>query len=707
MTFQRNIPLATIIITATLDVLYVMFLSAFTGEPSPGNDVFHAVLVLTVLTASLLYLHGGIPESDELQPVHSIGRIVIAISLFLLLIGAMQLLEAPAFQQHGNMLEPLSYPSFLASIFLAIAGSTVAILILVWISRLIFIKRRRNTRRNYVILLVFLFTYLATEFMSSFTGLGVFGVFAGIAYALSIVAMLFNSFRFSWILSLSRREKLINLLLTLVGFVFFIILTVYSNDRDGVLYAVHFYHPVLSAFVSATFLFGIFYMGIGFTSTLLHLPTAKEFDRKKLEISSLQNLSRLITDVFDFDELVSTTTRLALEVSEGDAAWLELSQRKNPRVREDDMDIAVGTPSHHSMRNITSEEVERLLLANGTPLRELVMQSGSTVLVQDFARDRRLHASTRGIENIGSIALVPLTSHGEIIGLLCVVKRNSYDFDKDILNMLYALADIISIAIENNRLIRESIVKERMEQELLVAQQMQRSLLPRMLPSSPRFEIAAKSVPAYEVGGDYYDVLRIDEHRLGIVVGDVSGKGVSAALYMAQLKGIFQSLAGESNSTREILVRMNAPLCTSMDRRSFISMLYAMLDTRDGTLSFSRAGHCPLLYAHDGAITFMQPNGMALGLDASERFVESLHEESIQLAPGDVVVMYSDGVTEARNEHDEEFQYSRLSLTVQRHLEESAHAILDAVLDEVHAYSKQNRRDDDMTVLVLRWKAGI
>ncbi|MDT8324383.1 MAG: PP2C family protein-serine/threonine phosphatase, partial [Bacteroidota bacterium] len=279
-----------------------------------------------------------------------------------------------------------------------------------------------------------------------------------------------------------------------------------------------------------------------------------------------------------------------------------------------------------------------------------------------------------------------------------------YEFDRDMVSVLHAFADMVSIALENSSLISESIEKERMERELQVAHEMQRSLLPQNLPSSPRFEIAAHSIPAYEVGGDYYDVLPLGDGRLGFLVGDVSGKGVSAALYMAQVKGIFQTLSSDSASTRDILIRMNAPLCHSMERKSFISLLYAALHTERGELSFSRAGHCPLLHVRGGNAVYLRPEGMALGLDSTERFAESLKEESLQLLPDDIVVIYSDGVTETRDRNDEEFEYTRLSDCVLAHRNDSAERILAAILDSVQEFSGKEEADDDVTVLVLRWK---
>ncbi len=690
-----------------LDFVYVFIQRALNTSGALEGDLFHTLLMLVAFGGAGLY-YTRASESDEQQPMQLIGRTVIAATVFLLLLGIIQLSVSTQFTSRNGLVAPDSFSVLVTTMIIATTGGLSAVVVFVSLARLVFIKRRKNTRRNFIFLVATSASYILLEFLASPNGFGLKSLetLAVIAYGLTFAGILVNAFHFSWILVLTRREKLLNLLLSLFGFVFFIILAIYASGGEALHDGLRAYHPMLYAFVTLSFHFGTAYMGIGFASTLLHLPTAKEFDRKKMEISTLQNLSRLITQVFDFDELMATTTHLALEVSEGHAAWLELMP-SNGKSRREESDAADFRIVRNSLKNITADEIARMQTSDGAAFEQLALEAGRPVLIQDFAADRRLSVSTRSFKGIGTLVMVPLSSHGEIIGLLCVTKKEAYAFDKDAVLVLTAFADMVSVAIENSTLIRESIVKERMEQELIVAQQMQRSLLPQILPSSPHFEIAARSIPAYEVGGDYYDVLPFDETHLGFVVGDVSGKGVSAALYMAQVKGIFQSLSGNGATTRDILVKMNGPLCNSMERKSFISLLYAVLNTGSGRLSFSRAGHCPLLHVHAGEARYLQPEGMALGLDATERFANSLQEESIQLDADDVIVMYTDGVTEARNQQDEEFQYRRLAETVARNAMRPADEILHAILDDVRDHSEREDAEDDITVLVLRWIGGV
>ena len=237
--------------------------------------------------------------------------------------------------------------------------------------------------------------------------------------------------------------------------------------------------------------------------------------------------------------------------------------------------------------------IEVITMDSESSLRRLVLDSKRALLIDDAGSDRRTrHIKKRGV-SIGSLLSVPLVSQGEPIGFLHATKDFEFGFDQDDIDVMTTFADHVTIAIENSKLIEKSLKRERYQQEIMVAQQMQKRLLPQRLPYYACLDIAAVSEPSMEVGGDYYDFVKLDGDRLGVVVGDVSGKGVSAAFYMAEVKGIFQSISKLCASPRELLLRSNESLTESLERKAFISLLYGIIDMQKGTLTVARAGHCP------------------------------------------------------------------------------------------------------------------
>jgi serine phosphatase RsbU (regulator of sigma subunit) len=443
-----------------------------------------------------------------------------------------------------------------------------------------------------------------------------------------------------------------------------------------------------------------------FVSTLFHLPTAEAFERKTTEISSLHNLSRLVNQVFDFQELVETVTTMTLQVCEARSCWLELIHPPaGPPVEGTAIQRTAG--GYHvevvGTKNITTEEIEELLSVHRHTLRDEVLATRTPLVVDDVRQDARFAHLRRKSTGVGSMVVVPLVSHAGPVGILYVTKDAEFGFFRDDVDVVSAFADQATVAIENSRLIKKSIEREHLLREMMLAQEMQRRLLPQALPAIGVLDLAAISTPAFEVGGDYYDVLRIDDRRLGIVVGDVSGKGVSAAMYMSEVKGIFQSLGKLYPSPREFMIKANEALADSIDKHSFISLIYVVVDLTSGTLTLSRAGHCPLLVVSGGAGSYVRPSGMGLGLSRGSTFAGSIEEHTFTLREHDVVVLYTDGVTEARH-GDDEFGYDRLLEAAVRAHAHPAASVKDEILSSVKRHAAQEANDDDLTIVVLKWR---
>ena len=258
-------------------------------------------------------------------------------------------------------------------------------------------------------------------------------------------------------------------------------------------------------------------------------------------------------------------------------------------------------------------------------------------------------------------------------------------------------------------LLLEKAEKERLEQELKIARSIQMSLLPQGPLQMPGVSLSGHCEPAREVGGDYYDFLPLENDRLGILIADVAGKGTSAALYMAELKGLVLSLSRHHVSPRTMLIEANRIISKHLDARSFITMTYAVVDLRARTMTCSRAGHCPLVYvpgpeAHSRAPQVLTPEGMVLGLqfDLGDTFDRLLEEVTLPLGRGDLFVLYTDGISEAMNEHGDCFGDQRLVDLAERNADLKSDALCERILSEVHTFAGDAAQHDDMTMVLIK-----
>jgi sigma-B regulation protein RsbU (phosphoserine phosphatase) len=261
-------------------------------------------------------------------------------------------------------------------------------------------------------------------------------------------------------------------------------------------------------------------------------------------------------------------------------------------------------------------------------------------------------------------------------------------------------------------LLRQSAEKKRLEEELRIAREIQMSLLPQGPLEMPGLSVTAMCVPAREVGGDYYDFFRLGERRLGVLIADVSGKGTSAALYMAELKGLMLSLSAIHTSPRALLLAANRIIAANLDPRSFITMTYAVVDLEARTMTYARAGHTPLMFvpgpesAADRTAQVLVPDGLVLGLniDNGEMFERLLEEQTIDLRRGDLALFFTDGVTEAMNGFDDFFGEQRLKRLAEEHADLPSDQLRERVLREVEVFVGSSPQHDDMTMILLKFE---
>ena len=320
------------------------------------------------------------------------------------------------------------------------------------------------------------------------------------------------------------------------------------------------------------------------------------------------------------------------------------------------------------------------------------------VLAPDVSKDPRyikLNPETR------SELVVPLVYKGKVIGVLDLEHTRRGYFREAHVRTLTTLAAQIAIAIENARLYaRLEREERRMERELNMARQVQRSLLPPSHPKLEHAEIAAKFVPAHTIGGDLYDFLEYSLGRQGIALGDVSGKGAPAALYAALASGIMRSTAGAEPSPAEMLSAINASLNERRLEAHFLTLLYAVWDDDHRVMHIANSGVSTPIHCHEGKIQHLDTTGLPLGM-----FEDAEYDEiSVQAAPGDVFVFYSDGISDARNRLAQVFGDERVDQIVAANCRGSAAEIVKEIFDAVEKHSEGVAHFDDETVVVVKVK---
>lgn len=503
-------------------------------------------------------------------------------------------------------------------------------------------------------------------------------------FVVSVLLIVFNSIRISWIAFLSKKEKIYLLLFSFVITILFIVNILNSSDGNIYSQILTAFSPSLKQFNQMIMIYGSIYFVFLFFTTLFHLPTAEAYDRKAQEVTSLQYFSKLITEVLDFNDLAETVTDITQKLSGSKAAWIIW---KN----------GVGYNSLAS-RNISFIESEKLT----NQILERIDFSNLVSTKTFNIKERITDGTTEDLYSVVSVS--PIKSRGETQGILVAAKGEGQIFTRDDLSAIETFSDYASVAIENSRLLEQSIEKERLEKELDVAREIQRKILPADVPDYPNMEIASVFIPAFEVGGDYYDFFRISETKLGFVIADVSGKGISAAFIMAEVKGIFESLSKTIEKPKEILIKANEILKETLDSKTFVSAAYGYFDFNEKKLIFARAGHCPLFLIRDMNSKQIRPSGLGLGLSSKEYFEQTLEEFSIDLFRNDTIVLYTDGVTDAKNEQMEDFGDKYFLNVLQDNASLSAQELSNKIIREITVFSSQHNQYDDITLVIFKWK---
>src|SRR5215210_5459974 len=332
-----------------------------------------------------------------------------------------------------------------------------------------------------------------------------------------------------------------------------------------------------------------------------------------------------------------------------------------------------------------------------------VVVKGKAVLTSDVQHDPRFMSSTTTLQGIHSVLAVPLGVGEKVYGIIYADSPIAEGrFTEDHLKVLTTLASVAAIRVENARLLEEQIDRQRLEHELQLASEIQQRFQPTAPPHVVGYELPGISFPCYEIGGDYYDFIEREDGRLIITLGDVSGKGTAAALLMSSLHAAVHAQAASHDSLVDTISAVNRYLADNIPSNRFVTLFYAELNPKSGALAFLNAGHNPPLIVHSaGTVEQLSSGGLPLGIKRDAIF----REGRTQLQPGDVLVIYSDGVSEAGNPQGEEFGLKRLSDVVMRNLEASASGIRDRIEAGLMKFAEGTPAADDITLVIVKRQA--
>lgn len=305
-----------------------------------------------------------------------------------------------------------------------------------------------------------------------------------------------------------------------------------------------------------------------------------------------------------------------------------------------------------------------------------------------------------GLNDLNIELIVPMQLQGVTKGLILLGKRiNNTEFTEGDLEFIYSIGSLAIISIENNRLFKEELEKQKMEEELEIARDIQRNLLPHEIPVYSRYDIAALNISSKQVGGDFYDIIKLNEHNFCITIADVSGKGVPAALLMANLQAFLKIICKHGFELSESTALINDLVCENTMDGKFITFFWGLLNNEDLTFTYVNAGHNPPLLIRNNTITKLEKGGIILGV--MKTFTPYI-SDTIRLQKDDVIICYTDGITEAKNKNDDEFGDDTLEKICLDNISGSSDDILHAIKTSVQKFSEGTVQSDDITAIIIK-----
>lgn len=433
-------------------------------------------------------------------------------------------------------------------------------------------------------------------------------------------------------------------------------------------------------------------------------------------IGNILHTSNLVTNLQDYsDRMERMLNELgtlheithALESSSNIDTLLEYIMKKSQKVMRAEsasMMLVIEETNELEFKVVLgpkATEVKPFRLPIGKGIAGWVAQTGKSVLIPDCYADPRFDPSfdKRSGYYTRTMLTVPMIYQGRTLGIMSIINRtDGKPFDENDRLLFTIFASQAALSIENARLLYAAIEKERLDKELQVAAEIQNLLIPQNIPESNFLQIAAEYIPCKEVGGDFYDVIQIDEHKYIFIMADVSGKGIPGAMVVSNMQATLRAFLQYSSDLIPIVSKLNETIIRQTTADRYVTFFMGMYDHATQELTYVNAGHNPpIIIDGNGQITELRKGGIFVGYVPWE-----YESETIPFKKNDTLIMYTDGLVEAMDADEEEFEFDRLKDIVRKHNNESSQILLDHIFDAVQEHIGETPMSDDFTLLVTR-----
>jgi sigma-B regulation protein RsbU (phosphoserine phosphatase) len=567
-----------------------------------------------------------------------------------------------------------------------------------FLNKWLWVKRHKKTKFQLRLFRISLYFFLIAElpllfWETSVTDINsnlIFSVPIAILQVILFIVMLFSVSKNTWIALLNKKEKFLLILQSIIIILLSIVIVTYvwENKGDG-----KFYYSLLLFFTSGTLITWPIFLGIAYfvrilLSAIVSLPTTEIVGRKSNELNLLTYLNKIVSQSIDFNKLLNSATSIAFESINGSGAWTEIYN----------IDGSVTIMAEQNINKVYLENLHK-----NNEFSDIFKNIDDYLLVESIEDIRKDNKSYSLINFAKAFIAIPIKDGEKRIGTLVVTCIDEYGFDSEDLNIIQAIGNNVNIALENSKLLSESIEKERYKKELLIARSITQKLIPQDICCIDNYDVSAFLIPAEEVGGDYYDLVTLNDGKPCILIGDISGKGMSAAFYMALLKGVVLCSSKQSSDPKELLVRINNALFQNMDKQMYLTLSAIKIDDYDGNISFARAGHLPLLIKNNNDIKKHTPKGIGIGLVNSKFFESNLELINIKLDPDDYCLLFTDGISESLDSEKNETDYKNLKHILTNSVYNSTGELVKIMEDILINSKKFKDQRDDMTLLALRY----